>query len=594
MSTVTTPTGRRSTRVGGSFSQSKRETLCSFISKPKSPLREQHEFHPITTENQKKFSPFLTPQKTTPTTPTIPTVTPTTPTITLTRTPTITPITPTTPSTRLSSSLSLNWEPKEKMERFFVVGDPGQPGPDRVAVAKAMNFLQQEWASKGEPVALFVLSTGDNHYPNDTSKAFETLEEEMLDIVPLPWAFVLGNHDVSPELYRWHTRHHNQRNGRWICPGPAYRLSDHLVLDIFNQIEIYVINTNKFKKIVRSNAIGPAPLFYQSVDSNWWSEQKKNLSHLLSSTSQHKWRIVAGHHPCEYVPWNFAEHRLPVVRYMAATFMRGSAIHRVRRQSLAHVIRRGADLYLSGHQHLMAIMRLSALGRSHVETRCTFVVVGASSILDQEKEEFSDDELELTEMNVGCEFATLYESPSSFGLESDDDDLFQMKQSICPLYSSSPLSEVSDAPVEIEMQSLPLQKTEDNASPIPGRQTSRSPTPTNFMSRSVRTPSPNPIPPCFTDLNTSVGFTTSVGSLPTNNPHRHHQSSSIRRVQTKPNPRYEYEWLAPPAFGFVVVDVTISQLTVRCYVVKSGCPVEIQRHTIFRPIEIPKEHFFKH
>merc|ERR1719437_180534 len=101
------------------------------------------------------------------------------------------------------------------------------------------------------------------------------------------------------------------------------------------------------------------------MDSDWWREQKFYLERHLqgrgppSGSSGGRWRIVVGHHPCEDAEpheqgWKeWAEHNFPVWRQYGTTFMRGGRKARSSRWGLAHIVRRDADLYLCGHQHLM-------------------------------------------------------------------------------------------------------------------------------------------------------------------------------------------------------------------------------------------------
>ena len=72
--------------------------------------------------------------------------------------------------------------------------------------------------------------------------------------------------------------------------------------------------------------------------------------------------------------------------------MRGGGHSQKARWGLAHIVRRGADLYLCGHQHLMAHMRVAAQ-RDHRgdETRCHFAIVGNSSKLEQDEGDFDAD-----------------------------------------------------------------------------------------------------------------------------------------------------------------------------------------------------------
>ncbi len=426
-------------------------------------------------------------------------------------------------------------EEEEAFLRFFVVGDPGQPGPDRKAVAIGMAFLQAEWERNGEPLALFVISTGDNNYTAACDEgAYERMEEEMLRVVPLPWLMALGNHDVTPQKALWHFQRHASPDGRWICPSPAFRAGDYLKFAsaqsqrCFDLIDLYVINTNKYNAVIRRDSAGPST-FYQSRDPNWWREQKRTLERCLSVPSR-RWKIVVGHHPCEYISWNFCEHSLPVVRFLTTTFMRGSPKSQLSRRGLAHVIRRGADLYLSGHQHLFAAMRLSAIGRPVDETRCFFVIVGASSVLDQNHQVLDDSSSsDPATPRISRKFSDMFSDdsvppriitkPEDTSLPSESDRVEP------PLFSGG---------VEIEMTDLRERETlirSDDASSSTVRRT--------------------------------YEYVTSSFSTP-----------------VEPNERFEHCWRSPSCFGFAVVDVTRTRMRVRCFVIsRSGKPVEVYSST---------------
>lgn len=296
--------------------------------------------------------------------------------------------------------------------RFFVAGDIGEAGPGREAVAAAMARLQAAWLQAGEPGAAFVVGTGDQVYHGASDAAFEVLEREVLCRLPLPWVLCLGNHDVKGNWAGWHwhhARHGRERGWRWICPAPAFSL-DAVCPGLGGPVDLVVVNTNKYRKMTALNPPAPgaylhadgapAAPFFTSSTHTWWREQKRALEEHLQAggplpSAGGRWRVVVGHHPCEYAEergWKeWASHHVPLVRSYATTFMRGGPRARRHRWGLAHVIRRGADLYLCGHQHLMA--HLSLLGtrkRSSAETRCHFAVVGCSSKIEQDAGDFED------------------------------------------------------------------------------------------------------------------------------------------------------------------------------------------------------------
>lgn len=290
------------------------------------------------------------------------------------------------------------------MLKFFIFGDIGHEGECRSVVADAAAKLQQNWKKQqDEPLAAFVLTTGDNIYGNADESAFVSLQREMMDKLPLPWFFCLGNHDVKKQKYEWHRSKDGLQGDSgwsWHCPAPAYTIPEDITMGL---IDIHVINTNKLTKgVKRTIAPGPANDFYTSSSERWWKEQKLSLQEKLQKRNReirldnpnHKRRqVVVGHHPAEYVYLSLKEHGIWGIRYFPTTFMRGHIKHIHKREGLAHVLRREADLYLCGHQHLSAYMKLSNHGkyRPKEEQRCLFAIIGNSSKLDQDDGDFDDD-----------------------------------------------------------------------------------------------------------------------------------------------------------------------------------------------------------
>jgi len=295
--------------------------------------------------------------------------------------------------------------------RFFIAGDIGQAGPRRSLVADAMARLQDGWAASADLTATFVVCTGDNIYGKADDEAFRVLEREMLSKLPLPWIMTLGNHDVTDNFagWRWSHRYHGRRGGtgwRWICPAPAFSL-DAVDPSLGGPVDLVVVNSNKYYAIkalgppapgAYNDVVGgPARPFYMSTGKEWWTEQTRNLEEHLTaggppSCDGGRFRVVVGHHPCEHVAEGLFEHRVPLAKYFLATFMFGDSRQKKHRWSPAHVLRRNADLYVCGHQHLMAHMRLRPKPhhpRSREETRCEWVIVGNSAKTEQDDDDFS-------------------------------------------------------------------------------------------------------------------------------------------------------------------------------------------------------------
>merc|ERR1719362_717900 len=138
-------------------------------------------------------------------------------------------------------------------------------------------------------------------------------------------------------------------------------------------VDIFAINSNKFQMT-----------FDRSFN---WDDQKRWLRDRLARSSA-AWRLVVGHHPIEFVPYSILEHTVPGLRWLAATFMTGKPLlKKVYSNSMADVILTGGtDMYMCGHQHLMAHLireqlpkRLRLLSKPRPNLNCSFVIVGSSS-----------------------------------------------------------------------------------------------------------------------------------------------------------------------------------------------------------------------
>jgi hypothetical protein len=126
----------------------------------------------------------------------------------------------------------------------------------------------------------------------------------------------------------------------------------------------------------------------------------------MRSRAPSRWGVVVGHHPAEYAA--FSEHRIPGIRYFSSTFMRGGLVGARSRWGLAHVLRRQADFYICGHQHLMAHMRLRPSKSCLTEeTRCHFAIVGNSSNTEQDLGDFDDDSPASATAGLGSRLVSL-------------------------------------------------------------------------------------------------------------------------------------------------------------------------------------------
>eukprot|EP00754_Rhynchopus_humris_P009877 Rhum_TRINITY_DN14096_c4_g1::Rhum_TRINITY_DN14096_c4_g1_i1::g.67420::m.67420/K14379/ACP5; tartrate-resistant acid phosphatase type 5 len=296
---------------------------------------------------------------------------------------------------------------------FYVVGDIGFPGAGRAAVADAMRTLYDATPPAARP--LFVMTTGDNLYEKvggtkrgeaDETAVFEALRAEMLSKLPLPWFFALGNHDVGEHEWAWHRRAWNEgaddrspgEGWQFVAPAPcysvnaAYEATQSKASEVADRVlppglvDVVVVNTNKYNRVARAPGAGEG-----GAGTGWWGTQKKWARSELKRSGA-RWRVCVGHHPIEYIPESMMEHVVPGIRYLPSTFMKGGPRSRLKGTSMRDVIAEGSDIYLSGHQHLMAHFKRAAEGPDDKKASCEYCVVGSSSKLEDGVGAPSDDE----------------------------------------------------------------------------------------------------------------------------------------------------------------------------------------------------------
>ena len=316
-----------------------------------------------------------------------------------------------TSATTTVTAPSADTDPAEASLVFYVVGDIGFPGAGRAAVADAMRALYDATPPSARP--LFVLTTGDNIYEKvggakrgeaDEAAVFEALRAEMLSKLPLPWFFALGNHDVGEHEWAWHRRAWGEAprppgdGWQFVAPAPcysvnaAYEATQSRASEVEDRVlppglvDIVVVNTNKYNRVARAPGAGEG-----GAGSGWWGTQKKWARNELKRSAA-KWRVSVGHHPIEYIPESMMEHVVPGIRYFPSTFMKGGPRSRLKGTSLRDVIAEDSDIYLSGHQHLMAHFKRAAEGPDDKKASCEYCVVGSSSKLEDGAGAPSDDE----------------------------------------------------------------------------------------------------------------------------------------------------------------------------------------------------------
>lgn len=193
---------------------------------------------------------------------------------------------------------------------FLVIGDWGAGGPLQRRVADAMVRVA------AQVNASFVVSTGDNIYPNgvtsESDPQWKTKFEKVYAKLELPWWSVLGNHDHrgNPDAQISYAR----VNPRWNMPGRTWRN------DLTGGLSIIGIDTT--------------PMI-QGAEG--WRKQLDWLDATLTSKPASV-SIVVGHHPLRSYG-HYGDTSL-FVKNLKPIFDR----HRV-------------SLYMCGHDHDMQLIR---------------------------------------------------------------------------------------------------------------------------------------------------------------------------------------------------------------------------------------------
>ncbi len=213
---------------------------------------------------------------------------------------------------------------------FIALGDTGKDTTQRTLVVEAMAT-----SARIDAVSFFVL-LGDNFYPTgvdavDSPRFQEDFEDAFAaSDFPVPFYVALGNHDHlgSAEAQVAYTA----GSDRWSMPNRYYRVSKEAPDG--STVDIIVLDT---VPIVKGDATSQIQL-------RWLGRI------LVESTAD--WRILIGHHPVE------------------SGGVHGGSAPLKRR--LASLLREGeVDLYLSGHDHDLQVLRLPGHGLAVVSGSST-------------------------------------------------------------------------------------------------------------------------------------------------------------------------------------------------------------------------------
>ena len=209
---------------------------------------------------------------------------------------------------------------------FLVVGDWGRSGEymqKDVAVQMGRAAHQLE--------ADFIVSTGDNIYPNGVASVYDPLWKRNFEDIytsfslMTDWYPVLGNHDYGGNVQA--EIDYSSISRRWRLPSRYYSMEKKS--DDGVTVLLVFLDTSPFEKSYYSSK---DDLFRSNINSQDTTEQKRWLLQTLKS-SKADWKIVFGHHPF-YSAGKRKERTVDVAASLRPILESG-----------------GANIYIAGHEH---------------------------------------------------------------------------------------------------------------------------------------------------------------------------------------------------------------------------------------------------
>lgn len=213
--------------------------------------------------------------------------------------------------------------------KFLVIGDWGAGGSFQKSIAQQM--LQKA----EEETPQFILSTGDNIYPNGVNstddKQWDTKFKNVYtgEALQLPWYAVLGNHDyrLSPEAQV----EYSKVNPQWNMPERYYTFKREF--PGVPAVEFFALDTQKM--LTDKNE--------RIIQAKWLEEQ------LLKSEA--RWKVVVGHHMIRsHGIYGDQEFMLKSVKPLLDKY--------------------GVDIYICGHDHDLQLLKAA-------EDKFTCLISGA-------------------------------------------------------------------------------------------------------------------------------------------------------------------------------------------------------------------------
>ncbi len=178
----------------------------------------------------------------------------------------------------------------DKSLGFCVIGDWGRHGEFyQKAVAEQLGN-----ASVGVN-ASFIISTGDNIYPNGVASEFDPSWQTAFENVytaqatHVPWYVVLGNHDyrTNPDAEVAYTK----ISARWKMPARYFNIKKTIAGDTAKKVEFFFIDTSPYQTAYYKEDDYAAKVVTADT-----AAQKLWLQNALKASTA-TWKFVVGHHP---------------------------------------------------------------------------------------------------------------------------------------------------------------------------------------------------------------------------------------------------------------------------------------------------------
>lgn len=219
-------------------------------------------------------------------------------------------------------------DPSDKAGKFIVIGDWGRNGDDH-QLEVADQLLHQ--VIKYKPG--FIISTGDNFYPNGVRSVHDPLWKYSFEDIyksyhlQIDWYAILGNHDYlgDPDAQV----EYSKLSRRWNMPARYFAKTIGVRGSEKKAIFLFIDTNSLIPQFYDNPTYGPNVAKTDTLaQKNWMKEM------LTSKDEEIAWKIVVGHHPM----------------YTGGR-VEGYDTIAIRKSLEAYFKELGVDLYISGHDH---------------------------------------------------------------------------------------------------------------------------------------------------------------------------------------------------------------------------------------------------